>query len=221
MTKCSNNNFAIIVLAAGQSARLGRMKQLIAINEKSLVETQLEQALMVSNQVYCVLGFNASQVQVRIEHLPVNTIINSQWSDGMASSIATGVKALASEIKAVMIVLVDQWQLTSADLLRHQGYWQDNPAAIVVAQASNTTAASANEKIGPPVVFPRHYFSELAQLSGRQGAKPLLMKYQAVLLKVPLVQAFIDLDTPAQLNAMNKKLGIKVKSNETNENKAN
>ena len=213
MNKRVNNDFAIIVLAAGQSARLGQMKQLITLKEKSLVVVQLERALKVTEQVYCVLGFNASEVQDHIDHLPIHTIINRKWSDGMASSIAAGVKALAPEIKAVMIVLVDQWQVSSADLQRHQSYWRNNPAAIVVAQAVKTTASSASEKIGPPVIFPRCYFSQLTQLSGNQGAKPLLTKYQTELLKVSLVHGFIDIDTPEQLNTMNKILDVKIKNN--------
>lgn len=198
MTFRLNEKFAIIVLAAGQSARLGQMKQLVTIKDKSLVELQLAQALKVSNNVYCVLGFNAKQVKVRIDHLPIKSIINTKWAEGMGSSIAAGVDALSSDIKAVMIVLVDQWQLTSADLLAHQSYWQDNPRAIVVAK--NASAFGVSDKIGPPVIFPQYYFSELTQLSGKQGAKPLLKKYQDNLLKVPLAHAFIDLDTPEQLN---------------------
>ena len=213
MTNSANNNFAIIVLAAGQSSRLGQMKQLISIKDKSLVEWQLEQALQVSSQVYCVLGFNASQVQARINHLPIKTIINSKFSDGMASSIAAGVAGLATDIKAVMIVLVDQWQLTSSDMIRHQNFWQESPHAIVVAHDLNVTGANGKEKIGPPVIFSQHYFAELTQLTGKKGAKPLLEKYQGNLLKVPLTHAFFDIDTPEQLNNMYTKLGIKTERN--------
>ena len=73
------DNLAIIVLAAGQSSRLGQMKQLLPINNKSLVATQLEKALVVSNNVYCVLGCQAEQLQRCIDHLPITTIINSDW----------------------------------------------------------------------------------------------------------------------------------------------
>ena len=203
-----SDSLAIIVLAAGRSSRLGQMKQLIKVNDKSLVELQLERALKVSSKVYCVLGFNARQVLTRIEHLPINTIINSKWSDGMASSIAAGVKALTSDIKAVMIVLVDQWQLTSTDLICHHSYWQGDARAIVVAQTCCDIAAGVNEKLGPPVLFPQGYFSELTELTGEQGAKPLLKKYQELLVKVPLADAFFDIDTPEQLAQMKIKLSI-------------
>lgn len=206
MTIPAKNKFAIIVLAAGESARLGQMKQLVTIKGKSLIEIRLEQALEVSSEVYCVLGFNAEQVQTGIDHLPIKTIINSTWPDGMASSIAAGVRALAKDIEAVMIVLVDQWQLTSRDFLRLYRYWQEESAAIIVGQ--DISAESGREKIGPPVIFPQKYFAQLTQLTGKQGAKPLLHKYQDNLLKVPLAHAFIDIDTPEQLDYMKKNLSV-------------
>ena len=206
MSKYTDDDIAIIVLAAGQSTRLGQMKQLISINGKSLVERQIEQALKVTSEVYCIVGFNAEQVSERIDHLPITTIINSEWSAGMASSIAAGVKALTPEVKAVMIVLVDQWQLTAEDCIAHFQCWLANPSAIVVAENNNGLIHSTH--IGPPVIFPREYFAQLNELKGKHGAKPLLKKYRKQLLKLPLAHAFIDLDTPTQLNEMMKKFGV-------------
>ncbi|WP_085298193.1 nucleotidyltransferase family protein [Cognaticolwellia mytili] len=203
----ASGNFAIIVLAAGQSSRLGKMKQLLPINGKSLIEVQLALALKVTKNVYCVLGYQAEQVASRIVHLPITTIINSDWAGGMASSIATGIQALTPDIEAVMIVLVDQWQLTANDLIHHRDHWQSHKDAIIVAQ--DKVSAELKDKIGPPVIFPHNYFTELTLLTGKQGAKPLLVKYRNALLKIPLVSAFIDVDTPEQLIAMNETLNYK------------
>jgi molybdenum cofactor cytidylyltransferase len=200
----SSENFAIIVLAAGQSSRLGQMKQLLPVKGKSLIEVQLALALNVTKNVYCVLGYQAEQVASRIDHLPITTIINSGWAGGMTSSIAIGVKALTPDINAVMIVLVDQWQLIASDLIHHRNHWWSNQDAIIVAQ--DKASAELKEKVGPPVIFPQKYFAELMQLTGEQGAKPMLHKYQNALLKIPLVSAFIDVDTPEQLITMNKAL---------------
>lgn len=206
MICCEPSNVAIIVLAAGQSSRLGQMKQLVSIKGKSLIENRLEQALKVSNKVYCVLGFNANKINLRIGHLPIHTIINHNYCDGMASSIAAGVAALPADISAAMIVLVDQWQLTSSDLINHISHWQINSDAIIVAQSIDPTRTAGRENMGPPVIFPQQYFSELKALTGNKGAKTLLAKYNDKLLKVPLAQAFFDLDTPEQLSNMYKEL---------------
>lgn len=210
MKCCVYDDIAIIVLAAGQSSRLGQMKQLIAFKEKSLVEWQLEQALKVSSNVYCVLGFNANDVKLRISHLPIHTIINHKFSEGMASSIAAGVALLPRQTSAVMIMLVDQWQLTSSDLINHISCWQKNTDTIVVAQSIDQSKEMGREKIGPPVIFPQQHFTELVTLTGNKGAKPLLAKYHEKLLKVPLAQAFFDLDTPEQLSNMYKELAKEI-----------
>lgn len=194
-------NFAVIVLAAGQSSRLGKMKQLLPVNGKVLIVRQLEKALAISNNVYCVLGHQAERMQACIEHLPIKTIINSSWSSGMASSIAAGVNALSANIEAVMIVLVDQWRLASEDLVQQKNCWQTQANLIVAAKNSNSEGRMS---IGPPVVFPCKYFTELSQLTGEQGAKTVLMKYLDNLLAVPMENAFIDVDTPEQLAKMNK-----------------
>ena len=119
----------------------------------------------------------------------------------MASSIAAGVKELNTDINAVMIVLVDQWQIASTDITKLKTNWLNNPDAIIVSQ-NNSDQLKAS--IGPPVIFPARYFSELCQLTGQQGAKPLLKKYKGYLLPVTMAHAFADIDTPEQLSAMNK-----------------
>jgi len=52
-------NFAIILLAAGQSSRLGQPKQLIEINHESLLIRQCKMSLSLTKHVYCVLGFQS------------------------------------------------------------------------------------------------------------------------------------------------------------------
>lgn len=192
-------NFAIVVLAAGQSSRLGQMKQLLPINNKVLIVEQLERALAVSNNVYCVLGYQAQRVQTCIDHLPITTIINNDWTSGMASSIAAGICGLAPNIQAVMIILVDQWRLTPADIKLQESCWQKQPEMIAVAKQGDLKEKLA---IGPPVIFPRNYFAELSHLTGEQGAKSLLMKHKSHLLMVTLEHAFTDVDTPEQLLTM-------------------
>jgi molybdenum cofactor cytidylyltransferase len=192
-------SFAIVVFAAGKSSRLGQMKQLISINGKSLLERQLSQALAVTNEVYCVLGFQSQKLITCVEHLPVQAIINHTWQQGLSSSIATAVASMPAHINAIMLLLVDQYQLTVADLLtckqRYLACNQRESSRIFVANNSNGTC-------GPPVIFPQQYFNELLSLTGQQGAKPLLVKHQQSLEKIALMSAFFDIDTPHDLTVM-------------------
>lgn len=193
-TDSAKSSLAVILLAAGESSRLGQMKQLVTINENTLIERQLRLSLTISKDVYCVLGHKAEEIYQYIEHLPTTALINSNWKSGLGSSIATGVNALPKHIDAAMILLVDQWQLSINDFASCLQQWHCCPRGIL--------AASNNEKLGPPVIFSRQYFSELGKLNGKDGAKTLLKKYQSNVHRINLPHAFNDLDTPSQLMAM-------------------
>ncbi len=186
-------SLAIIVLAAGCSARLGQPKQLINYHHQTLVERQLQLALRISSNVSCVLGFDAQRIQQKIAHLDVKVVENQQWQQGLASSIACGVNHVADDCEAVMLLLVDQWQLQVADLQKLTAQWCKNPQTIVATSAEHLKA------FGPPVIFPQAYFKQLASLQQGQGAKSLLKQYQDKVIFVAMESAFVDLDTPEQL----------------------
>jgi len=193
----------IVLLAAGCSARLGQAKQLVCINEQSLIIRQCQLALEISEELICVLGFQAQKMKSEIAHLPLNVVINDNWQQGLSSSIAIGVSSLPDDIDGVMLLLVDQWQLTHQHLTLLINTWkeqalQDTRKNIIV---SAEIKAKNNEHvpIGPPVIFPKQYFPALKALIKGQGAKSVIQQHQESLIKVSIPQAFIDLDTPEQL----------------------
>ncbi|WDE00360.1 nucleotidyltransferase family protein [Thalassomonas actiniarum] len=204
-TTGKTGKLAVIVLAAGGSTRLGQPKQLVELVGEPLIVRQCRHALTLTEQVFCVLGCQAPLMAKQLTGLPVCQVNNENWQQGMSSSIAAGVAALPDDIDAAMILLVDQWQLASAELQLLQQSWQKHPEAIVLAGASAGTDAKGSEaevKKGPPVIFPKCYFPELLALTGEQGAKPVLQKYHHRLNVLDLPRAFIDLDTPQQLQQL-------------------
>ena len=78
------NNIAIIILAAGSSSRLGRPKQLLELNGKTLLQKSIETALNVSINVTVVLGANENLVRPTISGFPINIILNENWISGMS-----------------------------------------------------------------------------------------------------------------------------------------
>lgn len=198
---------AVIILAAGSSSRLGQAKQLVKYQGLPLIIHQVNQAKLVSKDVYCVIGCQAETMTDLLAPLNIKVVNNKNWQQGMANSIAAGVLALPKSIDAVMILLVDQWQISVKELHLLQQSWQQSfvstslknqlPKEIVLA--SESRGNNQQDKIGPPVIFPRCYFDELALITGQQGAKAILHKYKDLLQKIEIPVAFIDLDTPEQL----------------------
>ena len=118
-------------------------------------------------------------------------VVNRDWSEGLASSIRTGIARLPPSCTATMLVLADQACVTAEDLRRLAGAWRRQPLCIAAAQYGAT--------VGAPAIFPRHLFGELSELRGDSGARALLKRHADGLVKVPMSSASFDLDTPADL----------------------
>ncbi len=192
------NKLAIVILAAGCSSRLGQPKQLVLFKGTSLIAHQCRQALDVCEQVYCVLGYEPDKIAQSLEHLPINVMKNKNWQSGLSSSIATAVSQLPDDIDGALLLLVDQWKIVTQDLHNLNEHWLQFPEYIVCAGDENLQ--------GPPVIFPRKYFSQLANLAEGNGAKQVIKKHSKQVKMIAMEHAFIDLDTPEQLEQMRKTL---------------
>ena len=86
------------MLAAGSSSRLGRPKQALPFDGKTLLQHTIEIAADADvASIIVVLGANAELLQKDISTTGVRTILNDHWAEGMASSITCGVKDLLAQ----------------------------------------------------------------------------------------------------------------------------
>jgi molybdenum cofactor cytidylyltransferase len=190
----------VLVLAAGASRRLGQPKQLVKIAGRPALHGVVANAVaLAGHAVTVVIGAHARDLTRLLAHSAASVVVNRQWEEGMASSIRRGLAALPSACDAVLIVLGDQVAVTADDLKRLAGAWKEQDGVIA--------AASYDRHVGVPAIFPRICFSELGELRGDQGARKLLERNHHRLVRVPMPNAAIDLDTPEDLAALTKKLG--------------
>jgi molybdenum cofactor cytidylyltransferase len=187
----------VIVLAAGASTRFGSAKQLATIAGVPMLQRVVERALAVVDQpVSVVLGAHAPTIAATLNHLPVSIVICQDWSEGMAASLRAGIGQLPTHCEAAMLLLADQVAVTSADLRRLVETWRGNPQAVVAAQY--------NEGCGVPAIFPRVQCPQLLALRGAHGARSVLRQCTVTLLTVPMPNAALDIDTPADLERANR-----------------
>jgi len=187
----------VIVLAAGASTRFGSAKQLATIAGVPMLQRIVERALAVVDQpVSVVLGAHAQKIAATLSHLPVSIVICQDWSEGMAASLRAGIGQLPAHCDAAMLLLADQVAVTSVDLRRLVETWRGNPQAVVAAQY--------NEGCGVPAIFPREQFPQLLALRGAYGARSILRQCTVTLLTVPMPNAALDIDTPADLERANR-----------------
>jgi len=95
------DNLAVVVLAAGNSSRLGRPKQAVRIAGECLLVRQLKLALSISANVTCVLGCNALAMKSLIPRdisEKIRFVNNLNWQSGMSSSIAASMKPILDRL---------------------------------------------------------------------------------------------------------------------------
>jgi len=189
--------FGAVILAAGASTRMGRLKQLLEVDGKPLLLRAVEAALASPAwPVVVVLGAQAEKIRPVLASVPVLVTENPAWSEGMAASIRAGVTTLqqfSRRLDAAVIALCDQ-PAFSVDVI----------ARLVATQRTtgrSIVAAHYAGRHGAPALFLREHFHTLAHLTGEEGARALLNDNPAQVAGVDLPALAIDLDTPEDLAA--------------------
>ncbi|MGH8178085.1 MAG: nucleotidyltransferase family protein [Steroidobacter sp.] len=191
----------ILVLAAGASTRLGRPKQLVKLGGRPVLHRVVSNAVSLGGSaVTVIVGAHAREMTHLLAHSPASVLVNRQWEEGMGSSLRFGVAALPPACDAVLVLLGDQVGVTADDLKRLASAWKGEESLIA--------ASVYDQHAGVPAIFPRICFSELAELRGDQGARRVLERNSYRLVRVPMPNAAIDLDTPEDLAALTEKFKL-------------
>ena len=197
-----------IILAAGESTRFGRTKQLLDWKGEPFVRAVAKTALQAGlSPVVVVTGANAERVESAVNDLNVNRIRNEEWKTGQASSIRAGIQSLMSAsstapfvtvpmlsgsasplVGGAIFLLADQPQLTGsvirALLEKHAEGLYPIVAPMVIDRRAN------------PVLFDRATFPDLLTLEGDVGGRALFHKYRVEYLPWHDDRLLLDVDTP-------------------------
>ncbi len=197
-------NVAAVILAAGESSRMGCPKQLLTHDGKSLLSRSIESAHHAGcTDVIVVLGAKAEAILgslgVAAEagevegHLTTGSFlftINPAWEHGLSSSIIRGIQLVQkTDADASLLMLCDQPFITPDDL--------KNLIAACQSSQFGIAAASYQGTLGAPACFSRSHFHHLQQLRGKRGAKHLLEMFSTDISIIDIEHAAIDIDTPA------------------------
>lgn len=179
---------AILILAAGSSSRMGKPKQLLPYKNTTLLGWTISQAKKSkANNVFCVLGANAEIITKDISKHKIECILNTNFKDGLSSSIVAGIDYLKStDFDAILIMLADQPNINSDYLNKLIKTSEENPSKII--------ASNYIDKIGVPAIFTKKYFPHLLNLKGDKGAKDFLNNHQSKIIKLKPFN-LVDIDT--------------------------
>jgi molybdenum cofactor cytidylyltransferase len=188
---------AAAVLAAGRGERFGGStpKPLVQFRGRPLVAHALDAAaasglvpvlLVVGNEADAVAGVVAPDITV---------VRNDEWRRGIASSLVAALRALAPliDVDAVVVGLADQ-PLVGTEAYRRLARAYDDGGRLAVATYGGVR--------GNPVLIAREYWDEASMLTGDEGARVLLRRYPAAEVRCDDTGSPTDVDTPADLAAL-------------------
>ncbi len=198
------SSIAALILAAGSSSRMGRgrHKLLLPLGDHPVLAHTIEATLASqARPIVVVLGHQVEQVRAQIsaylDHPDVFSIENTDYLQGMSTSLRAGIQALidrenkaaAHSLTGVLIVLGDQPLMTARIL--------DTLIASKRATGKRILIPFYNGERGNPVLFDASLFPELLEISGDGGARSVIERHRSDVARIELgaSMASYDVDT--------------------------
>ncbi len=194
-----------IILAAGDSTRMGRPKALLADPDGRPFAARLVRTFAAAgvDDVIVVTGRDHAAVAdaLAAEPLPVRPALvnNPDPSRGQLSSLLVGLEAAAARgADAVLVTLVDVPMVRASTIRAVIDAWTDGRAPIV--------RPAMGDRHGHPVLFDRAVFDDLRRAPLADGAKTVVRARGAAVVDVPVDDegCLADVDTPDDYDAMRR-----------------
>ncbi len=182
-----NSGVTAVVLAAGMSKRMGAPKQLLRIDEKTVLEHTLANVRASAvDEIVLVLGHAADEVEKEVPTMGIRVVRNEGYQQGMGTSLRAGLAEVSPEAQAALIVLADQPFVQAATLNKLIEYHGSAQPQIVIPTYRGFR--------GNPVLLDHSIFPELRELSGDVGCRAIFGSHTENIRKLAVDDAGILLD---------------------------
>jgi molybdenum cofactor cytidylyltransferase len=194
---------AALLLAAGQSRRMGGPNKLLAEIDGQPMVVRTAQRLLSSRArpIIAVLGNQADDVDAALGRLPIERVRNPAFAEGLSTSLKRGIAALPPDVDGVIVCLGDMPLVAGRDLDRLI-------AAFNPLEGRAIIVPTRRGKRGNPVLWARRFLPEMAELAGDVGAKHLIGEHAESVSEVEMDSdgVLVDVDTPDALAALRDKM---------------
>ena len=176
-----------ILLAAGQSSRMGAFKPLLPFGNKTVIECCIDYLRSGGVEtIVVVLGHRAEDIRQRLTG--VTFAFNPDPKSEMGASIAAGIEQLPKSVRATLIALCDHPAVPASVVSDLIETWQEG-ARLIIPTWKN--------RGGHPVLVDLSYKQELLSLSSSGGLRALFDTHSEDVRRLPVASPFIarDMDT--------------------------
>jgi molybdenum cofactor cytidylyltransferase len=187
-----------ILLAAGESRRMGRPKLLLPWKEGMVIEHVVDTYLSSDiSELIVVSGAEAERIESVLAGRRVVMTTNWQYEQGMGTSIRRGIEAASTRADAYLIALADQPLITVEIINRLIRRYGGSKPLIA--------AASHQGRRGHPIIFSKALRNELCEVRGDEGGRSVINKYSGKTdyVEVGSSAIFADMDTVEEYEKIN------------------
>lgn len=166
-----------VILAAGESKRMGKPKLLLPFGKKTIIETVIESVIQSKiDKVLVVLGSEREKIEKKIKNFPLKIAYNPDFRTGMLSSVQRGFQELPENTQAVLVVLGDQPVISSAVINKVIDAYKKTGKGIVLPVY--------RKERGHPVLIGMKYRGEVENLSPDIGLRGTVYNHPEDILEV-------------------------------------
>lgn len=187
---------AALVLAAGQSRRMGVVNKLLCeVDGTPMVVAAVREATAAGLEpVVVVTGHQASRVRAALADAQVTFAHNDAYADGLSTSLRCGLRALPESASAAVVCLADMPAVRSAVLEKLM-------AAYDPVEGRSVCVPTWQGKRGNPILWDRDLFADMMSVNGDTGARHLLGEHEASVCEVAMADDAVlrDIDSPTDL----------------------
>jgi molybdenum cofactor cytidylyltransferase len=179
-----------VILAAGESKRMGSPKMLLPFNGSTMLECVIANVSKSDvDKIIVVLGAEKEALIQLADKLHIEFCYNEKYKEGMLSSVQCGFKNLPFGCKASLVFQGDQPLITSDTINSVINAYLSSGKGIIIPVYKN--------KHGHPILIDMKYRNDIDKLSADKGLRSLRYKFPADVLEVDTDESGIlrDFDT--------------------------
>lgn len=166
-----------VVLAAGESKRMGEAKLLLPFGEKTIIETVIDNVIQSKvEKILVVLGSDRETIEQKIKNYSLKIAFNPDFRSGMLSSVHAGFRALPENAQAALVVLGDQPSISTSVIDELIDAYRRTRKGIVLPVYKSER--------GHPVLIDMKYRSEIENLSPDIGLRGTVYNHPEDILEV-------------------------------------
>ena len=190
---------AAIVLAAGQSSRMGANKLLAEIKGQPMIRRTVAAMRQAADLTVVVTGREPEAIATALDGLPVTLVHNARFAEGLSTSLRAGIEALPADTDVAVIALGDM-PLVGPEAVRRL------IAAYGPAEHRSVCVPVFKGERGNPVLWGRQHFEVLTGMTGDKGARALFdqLSDEIVDVEMPDEAVLLDADTPEALEKLRR-----------------